>query len=179
MTHPRSSRIAAAILALALAAVAAPASARTFNYDTTGSMVQQPPATDTAPAHHARAQSVAAAGAGYGYGDTPTPSTVPIPPILPTINTAQLARSEQAGRQAAAYTPPNGRAYSNAETNAYKTAATPGIVAVTTSPVGFDWGDAGLGAAAGFALAMLGLGATLLISGRRQRRDRHTTALPS
>jgi len=179
MTHPRSSRIAAAILALALAAVAAPASARTFNYDSTGSMVQQPPATGTALAHHARAQSATAAGAGYGYRDTPTPSTAPIPPILPTINTAQLVRSEQAGRQAAAYTPPNGHAYSNAETNAYKTAATPGIVAVTTSPGGFDWGDAGIGAAAGFALAMLGLAATLLISGRRQRHDRHTTALPS
>ena len=62
--------------------------------------------------------------------------------------------------------------------NAYGTVETPAVV-VTMSPVGFDWGDAGIGAAAGFALAILGLGATLAISGRRQRRDRHTTALTS
>jgi hypothetical protein len=63
--------------------------------------------------------------------------------------------------------------------NAYGTAATPAVIAVTTSPIGFDWNDAGIGAAAGFALAMLGLGVTLVISGRRQRHDRHTTAQTS
>jgi hypothetical protein len=179
MTHSQASRIAAAILALALAAVAAPASARTFNYSSTGSMVQQPPPTGTASAHDARTQSVAAAGAGYGYGDTPTLSTAAGPPILPTVKASQLAPFERAGRQAVAYAPPSGRPYSDAEINAYKTTAAPAVVAVATSPVGFDWGDAGIGAAAGFALAMLGLGATLVRSGRRQRRDRHTTALPS
>lgn len=165
-------------LALAVGAIAAPASARTFSYSSTGSMVQQPPPTGVALSDGSRTRSVAAAGAGYGYGVTPTLSTASVPPILPTVKASQLARFEQAGRQAVAYAPPNGRAYSDAETNAYKTAATPGVVAVATSPVAFDWGDAGIGAAAGFALAILGLGAALVIS-RRQRRGHRTTALPS
>lgn len=41
----------------------------------------------------------------------------------------------------------------------------PTIVRVTV-PSGFDWGDAGIGAAGGFALSMLGLGAALAISQR-------------
>ena len=165
-------------LALALGAIAVPASATTFNYNPTGSMVQQPPPTAVALSHGARTRLVAAAGAGHRYGNTPTLSTLPVPPILPAIKASELARFEQAERQAAAYAPPNGRAYSDAETNAYKTAATPGVVAVATSPVAFDWGDAGIGAAAGFALAILGLGSALVIS-RRQRRGHRTTALPS
>ena len=130
MTHARTNHIAAAILAVALTitvaltTTTAPASARTFYFNSTGSMVQQSLPTGVAPAYDASTQAVAAASAGYGYGDTP------------------------------------------------------GVVAVVTPPVGFDWGDAGIGAAAGFALAMLGLGGALAIT-RRQRRDRHTTALPS
>ena len=44
---------------------------------------------------------------------------------------------------------------------------------------GFDWGDAGIGAAGGLALAMLGLGGGLVISHQRPRRTRHTTTLPN
>jgi hypothetical protein len=39
-----------------------------------------------------------------------------------------------------------------------------------TAPSGFDWGDAGIGAAGGLALTMLGVGAALTIT---QRRPRH------
>jgi len=48
--------------------------------------------------------------------------------------------------------------------------------AVTTQVVrapgqgGFDWGDAGIGAAGGFGLAMLGVGGSLLAGGRRPIR---------
>ncbi len=38
---------------------------------------------------------------------------------------------------------------------------------------GFDWGDAGIGAAGGVALSLIGLGGALAVS---QRRTRHTTA---
>jgi hypothetical protein len=38
---------------------------------------------------------------------------------------------------------------------------------------GFDWGDAGIGAAGGLALAMLGIGGGLAIT---QRRGRHSGA---
>jgi hypothetical protein len=56
-------------------------------------------------------------------------------------------------------------------TSAVSTAPT--IVRVTAPGSGFDWGDAGIGAAGGFALSMAGLGAALAIS---QNRARRTTA---
>jgi len=52
-------------------------------------------------------------------------------------------------------------------------AAPPTIVRVSASNGGFDWGDAGIGAAGGFALSMIGLGGALAIS---QSRARRTTA---
>jgi hypothetical protein len=53
------------------------------------------------------------------------------------------------------------------------------VVRVQAPHSGFDWGDAGIGAAGGAALAMLGLGGALVIARQRPRRTRHTTALPS
>jgi hypothetical protein len=38
------------------------------------------------------------------------------------------------------------------------------------APGGFDWGDAGIGAAAGLGLSMLAIGGGLLISGGRRAR---------
>ena len=44
------------------------------------------------------------------------------------------------------------------------------VVRVETPRSGFDWGDAGIGAAGGVALAMLGLGGALAISQRHPYR---------
>jgi hypothetical protein len=55
----------------------------------------------------------------------------------------------------------------------------PTIVRVTARNGGFDWGDAGIGAAGGLALSMVGLGGGLAVSQRRTRRAGHTTALTS
>jgi hypothetical protein len=41
------------------------------------------------------------------------------------------------------------------------------IVRVTAPAGGFDWADAGIGAAAGIALSLVGVGAALAASGRR------------
>ena len=46
----------------------------------------------------------------------------------------------------------------------------PTIVRVSPPNDGFDWVDAGIGAAGGFALSMLGIGGGLAISQRRARR---------
>jgi len=54
-------------------------------------------------------------------------------------------------------------------------AAPPTIVRVSASNGGFDWGDAGIGAGGGFALAMIGLGGALVASQRRERRTHGTT----
>jgi hypothetical protein len=54
----------------------------------------------------------------------------------------------------------------------------PTIVRVTAPSSGFDWGDAGIGAAGGLVLSAIGLGTVLGMSQRRTRRTRHTTPLP-
>jgi hypothetical protein len=43
------------------------------------------------------------------------------------------------------------------------------IVRVTVPHPGFDWTDAGIGAAGGFAISMVGVGAALIVSGHRPR----------
>ena len=55
--------------------------------------------------------------------------------------------------------------------------AAPTVVRVVDGNSGFDWGDAGIGAAGGVALALLGLGGALALSQRRPRRHRQTTSL--
>ena len=55
----------------------------------------------------------------------------------------------------------------------------PSIVRVTAPNNGFDWGDAGIGAAGGIALSIMGVGGALAVSQNRARRTRHSTALTS
>jgi hypothetical protein len=55
----------------------------------------------------------------------------------------------------------------------------PVVVHVSSPSGGFDWGDAGIGAAGGIALAMLGLGGALAASQRRTRRAGRSSALTS
>jgi hypothetical protein len=60
-----------------------------------------------------------------------------------------------------------------------KASALQAVVRVQAPQGGFDWGDAGIGAAGGLALAMLGIGGGLVISRQRPRRARPTTTLPN
>ena len=53
------------------------------------------------------------------------------------------------------------------------------IVRVSTPTSGFHWGDAGIGAAAGFALSMLALGLVLVASQHGARRSRRSAATTS
>ena len=66
----------------------------------------------------------------------------------------------------------------NGNTTSRPASAPQAVVQVETPPSGFDWGDAGIGAAGGLALAMLGVGGGLVISHQRPRRTRTTTSLP-
>jgi hypothetical protein len=45
-----------------------------------------------------------------------------------------------------------------------------GVQLVRVPTHGFDWGDAGIGAAAGIGLTMLAVGAALLLGAKRQQR---------
>jgi hypothetical protein len=47
------------------------------------------------------------------------------------------------------------------------------------APGGFDWGDAGIGAAGGLGLSMLAIGGGLVIAQRRERRTRGPAAATS
>ncbi len=53
------------------------------------------------------------------------------------------------------------------------------IVRVTAHNTGFDWADAGIGAAGGLAVSMVGLGGALTVSQRRGRRHSGPNALTS
>ena len=53
------------------------------------------------------------------------------------------------------------------------------IVRVSTPSSGFDWGDAGIGAAGGFAPSMLALGLVLVVSQHRARRSEGSAATAS
>jgi hypothetical protein len=57
-----------------------------------------------------------------------------------------------------------------------KVSAAPPVVRVQAPANGFDWGDAGIGAAGGLALSLIGVGGVLAVSQRRTRRTRHNTA---
>jgi hypothetical protein len=48
----------------------------------------------------------------------------------------------------------------------------PARVVTSPAPAGFDWGDAGIGAAGGLGLSMVAVGGSLALVGRR----RHATA---
>lgn len=61
----------------------------------------------------------------------------------------------------------------------YTSAPPTTIVRVTTPAVGLDWADAGLGAAGGLALAMLGIGAALVLSTQRGTRGPTRPAAPT
>jgi hypothetical protein len=50
------------------------------------------------------------------------------------------------------------------------------VVRISAPGGGFDWGDAGIGAAGGFALSMIGIGGVLVVS---QRHTRHSDTAPT
>ncbi len=52
------------------------------------------------------------------------------------------------------------------------------VVRINAPTGGFDWGDAGIGAAGGLALSLVGIGGALAISQHRTRRT-HGSAAPT
>jgi hypothetical protein len=81
--------------------------------------------------------------------------------------TAALALTFGAIAPAAAFAKPIGP-----DPNSFTATPAPAtqIVRVTTPSSGFDWGDAGIGAAGGLALALFGVGGALAISSQRRTR---------
>jgi hypothetical protein len=72
---------------------------------------------------------------------------------------------------------PQLRAAFDIDVPAARNARTPqAVVRAHVPQSGFDWGDAGIGAAGGLALSMIAVGGAFAVS---QRRSRRSTALPS
>lgn len=71
-------------------------------------------------------------------------------------------------------TPDKSASKSGVATAATATAPTT-IVHLTAGGSGFDWGDAGIGAAGGIALSMVGVGGALALSQHRGRGTRNPT----
>jgi hypothetical protein len=126
--------------------------------------------------------------AGYSRQDK---STIPVdqptqptrePPILAAPKPSQTATLRQTQHQERlAYLAdhkPNSARYSSAEMNAYASGLPTGVlttvVHVASPNGGFDWSDAGIGAAGGIVLLMLGLGGMRVAS---RYRTRHSAAL--
>jgi hypothetical protein len=95
------------------------------------------------------------------------------PAVLPNPDQQQLKKLSQPA-------PPQPAANPTVQPNPDQqpAASTTPAVIVRTGPAssGFDWGDAGIGAAGGLALSMIGLGGALAVSQRRTRRTGHPTA---
>ena len=157
---------------LALSAITAPTALAN------GTVVRPNPDEQTAiasPATHTRAAPVV----------QPNPDTRTVdgvPPILPAPSVSQRAailRAQAQERQGLAYTVPQSARYSNAETNAYASgtpASIPNaVVRVVSHDGGFDWGDAGIGAAGGLALSLVAFGGALTVGRHRERQLRSAT----
>ena len=145
------------VLALAIGAV--PAAARQIDLTANGSEVPAGAAsahTTSKDTANAPSPVVRAAGARVAH---------------------QLAARDAVRHSAIVSTSPHSEVIDN---GGYGPANIPPVVlGVTAGSSGFDWGDAGIGAAGGIALAMIALGGTLAVSRRRTRRGRHATAVTS
>ena len=92
--------------------------------------------------------------------------------IVPAANPTPAAVYSRQDKSIVRATSPSTTAGSTA-----KVSAAPPVVRIQAPTSGFDWGDAGIGAAGGFALSMIGIGGALAVSQRRPRRTRQTTSL--
>jgi hypothetical protein len=149
-THRISTGVA---LALALAASAAPASARPFDLNANGSYVPAGSASMQAPSQ-------------------PTG----VPPILAAPKPSQRAALRQAQQQERpASTGPRSEVVSGGGYGPINTPAT--VVRGLAHGGGFDWGDAGIGAAGGLGLALVGVGGAFAISQQRRGRPSKRSAV--
>ena len=92
----------------------------------------------------------------------------------PDQQAAQLARAAATARPA-----PSTWVVRPTPDEQYPAPAPTTIVRVITPTDEFDWGNAGIGAAAGVALSMIGLASAVAVSQRRTRRSRGSAAVTS
>jgi hypothetical protein len=119
-----------------------------------------------------RTATTAAIVLSLAAGGAPAASAMPAGPggFVPTGKQASARVYDRPDREMIPVSPPP-----SAEPIA-NTSITRPVVHVLTPNTGFDWGDAGLGAAGGLTLSLIAVGGAFAVSGRRSRRS---TAVPS
>jgi hypothetical protein len=113
---------------------------------------------------------------------TPQRITITLAVTLAFVTSASPALAGQFDLNShGSYVPAAGPAHllSPAAARTVTAGPSPTIVRVTAPSRGFDWGDAGIGAAGGFALSMIAIGGALVVSGQRTRRGRLAKATVS
>jgi hypothetical protein len=117
-----------------------------------------------------RITKVTAIALAAGAIAAPAAAAAPVGGAL--VRHAQLTQSAPAAASA-----PTPLTYARQDKQAVPSSPSPASVnssptaAPTATPSGgFDWGDAGIGAAGGLALSIVGIGGALALSGRRTRR---------
>jgi hypothetical protein len=106
--------------------------------------------------------------------------------MAPNAGLAAVSVSQQQQLQAAARPPAGQLKYARQDkqlvpsspSQAPVNAVPPSAPAATPSE-GFDWGDAGIGAAGGLVISVVGIGGALALSQRRTRGTRPTTVATS
>jgi hypothetical protein len=83
--------------------------------------------------------------------------------IVPTTNPMSAAVYSRQDKSSVPATSPSA--------STAKVRAAPPVVRVQAPADGFDWGDAGIGAAGGLALSLIGLGGALAVSHHRTGRN--------
>ena len=112
----------------------------------------------------------AATAAGHATGSSP--SVRPNPDEQALTTTVQPTHARESATQAVQPNPDQQSSIA-ANTRQGSTAGTPAvIVRVSSAKGGFDWGDAGIGAAGALGLSLVALAAGLAVSQRRARRTR-------
>jgi hypothetical protein len=164
-THRYSTGV---VLALALAAASAPAaSARPVGADTSSATASRPAAAVYSRQDKSLLPASQTATAGGAAGRA-------------TLARSSAQQEHQRVAALSAYRAGQLAAASDvAATSSNRTSAAQAAGRIHAPESGFDWGDAGIGAAGGVAIALLGLFGALLVSNRRPRRTRQTTALPN
>jgi hypothetical protein len=97
---------------------------------------------------------------------SPSPSATARPEVLPNPD-----NQEPAGASSATPTLPHGVGYSSYDVGRSSTPPSDIPAAPVASNPGFDWGDAGIGAGAAFALTIIGLGGVLVLNNRHHRAE--------
>ena len=133
---------------------------------------------------HHRITTTAAVILSLGAAGAPTAAARPADDPAVTANQAPTVVYSQPDREVIPVSSPATYGIAAAASGITRPAANmpsasrPGV-RVQTPHSGFDWGDAGIGAAGGVALLTMGLVGALLIFHRGPRRSRQDAALPS